>query len=1492
MKKLITILCLIVSLQSFCTNYYFSNTGNDGNAGTSFGAPWQTLTKFNTFFSSLAAGDSVLFKRGDVFVGIMTISKSGSVGNPIKIGAYGTGNMPVINGFTTISAWTSLGSGIYESTSAVSALTTMNMVTLNGIPVAMGRYPKITAANKGYLAYQTHSGQTSITSNAISGITSFVGGEVVIRSIQHILDRCVITAQTSTTVSYTSVSSYTPIDNYGFFFQNHPATLTQANTALGEWYFDPATKKLRMYFGGASPGSYTIKGSTQDVLATAISKSYINFDNISFQGANTKLLKLDGSNHIIVRNCEALYAGQDAIAGLSVNNITVDNSLVNWASDNSIYFNTATIDASGIHPKIVSANTITNNTIKNTGTLAGMGRSGDVKQMGIAVYGSNNLVEYNRITNTGYCSIYYVWGDNVLIKNNYVDSFCSVKNDGGGLYTFNNNATPASFTGQRITGNIFLNALSSAEGTTSSSKAAYGIYLDINVAGLEIDNNTVANAQRGLFNHNSHDLNVHHNTFFDNSERQIDMTYSSDATAWLVRNVILSNNIFFAKSSTEVAAMYRSLNADLPSFGTFDNNYYCRPVLETTPISTMLGTATTLRSLSGWQTFSGDDLNSNITATTVPDVSKIRFEYNATNAPVAVSLSAFYSGVDGTAYSLSVTIPAYSSLILLETSPSTACPTSGTTTSGTYYFSTICGDDNRTATQARNPITPWKTITKLNSYFASLQPGDSVLFNRGETFSGTIAIGRSGTNGSPIILGAYGTGAAPVITKLTPVTNWTLLSNDIYESNAISGGLSTLDMVLVNGVEVGKGRYPNSDAANGGYLTVDAFTSTTITDAALPTSPNWTGAEVCVRSNRWQLDRNPITAHNVSTHVLTFTNTTGDNPRVSYGYFISNSPNTLDQQNEWYYNPSTLKIRIKDLTGVRTTMQVATGTNLVTSTSRSDIKFVNIDFNGCNGNNFSLSGGTRITIQNCTIRNSGIIGVRASGTKYLTIQNNTFLNSNSDHIELVNSCQQAKILTNNMRNSAMIPGLWPTNSNTTNAIFFDGTCDTVHVIGNSIIKSGGAGVNFRNSDSLLIKNNYIDSFNIHIDDIGGIYSYNTVLPVTNNWGRVVRGNIILNGIGAPQGTNMYASPTDAYYLSSFGIYWDNRVSDILCDSNYIKNGGRANIYQHSDTRRIITRGNTLYNSQYLFYFVGGRLGEDIINNTITGNILFATGTQKVFYLESPGTTSYLTIGTINNNYMAYRDIDSLAFVTKSTSGTVNRKLSSWRSLGFDINSDTVKTLSGSILKEVYTTSSGTTFSLSPYLYIDARHTNFANFITLNPYKSGVLIRGNTNPSPRPDTLSISTTITSSILCKNGSGIINVSGTGGLEPYSGDFGDHTVTAGTYTYILIDANGSRDTGIISISEPNLLSATKTAGTISVYLGTTTVTVSATGGTSPYQYRINSGVWQASNLFTVYAGTYTVDVKDANGCTYQLPVFSVTQPASSGTDIILHKRKHIYQ
>ena len=72
------------------TMYFVSADGDDLNDGLTPETPIKTLSKASSL--SLKAGDSVLFRKGDTFVGNLHYSDlEGSKENPITIASYGEG---------------------------------------------------------------------------------------------------------------------------------------------------------------------------------------------------------------------------------------------------------------------------------------------------------------------------------------------------------------------------------------------------------------------------------------------------------------------------------------------------------------------------------------------------------------------------------------------------------------------------------------------------------------------------------------------------------------------------------------------------------------------------------------------------------------------------------------------------------------------------------------------------------------------------------------------------------------------------------------------------------------------------------------------------------------------------------------------------------------------------------------------------------------------------------------------------------------------------------------------------------------------------------------------------------------------------------------------------------------------------------------------------------------------------------------------------------
>jgi hypothetical protein len=108
----------------------------------------------------------------------------------------------------------------------------------------------------------------------------------------------------------------------------------------------------------------------------------------------------------------------------------------------------------------------------------------------------------------------------------------------------------------------------------------------------------------------------------------------------------------------------------------------------------------------------------------------------------------------------------------------------------------------------------------------------------------------------------------------------------------------------------------------------------------------------------------------------------------------------------------------------------------------------------------------------------------------------------------------------------------------------------------------------------------------------------------------------------------------------------------------------------------------------------------------------------------------------------------------------------------------------------------------------------------------------------------------------------------------------LTAGTYTVTLTDANGCTDTEQVTITQPAAaLVAAIDAQTNVLCFGEATgsATASASGGTGAYTYSWDTSPVQTGATATgLTAGTYTVTLTDANGCTDTEQV-TITQPAA---------------
>ena len=152
----------------------------------------------------------------------------------------------------------------------------------------------------------------------------------------------------------------------------------------------------------------------------------------------------------------------------------------------------------------------------------------------------------------------------------------------------------------------------------------------------------------------------------------------------------------------------------------------------------------------------------------------------------------------------------------------------------------------------------------------------------------------------------------------------------------------------------------------------------------------------------------------------------------------------------------------------------------------------------------------------------------------------------------------------------------------------------------------------------------------------------------------------------------------------------------------------------------------------------------------------------------------------------------------------------------------------------------------------------------------------------------SITSSNNISCFGGNdGDATVAISGGTAPFTYNWSPiggtgttaNTLTVGTYTVNIIDANSCTAAASVVISEPNILAATTNGTDVSCNGATDgSASVAITGGTPGYMFNWSSG--STTNLANTLApGTYTVTITDNKSCTTTATV-NVGEPASMST------------
>lgn len=526
-----------------------------------------------------------------------------------------------------------------------------------------------------------------------------------------------------------------------------------------------------------------------------------------------------------------------------------------------------------------------------------------------------------------------------------------------------------------------------------------------------------------------------------------------------------------------------------------------------------------------------------------------------------------------------------------------------------YYVSSAGSDLN----SGLSTSSPWQSISKVNSMMSSLNPGDQILFNKGDTFEGMLTITKSGTAGSYITFGSYGSGNLPVISGRKIITGWTVYSGNIYRATVSD----TVSNVYINGKLISLARYPNT-----GFLRTDASSSNTgFYDAQLNQSSGfWNGANCRIRTKNWAYEIRTVSAFNAGN--VTFSSPTTYSAYNSNGYYFDNKLIMLDVPDEWFYDKAAGYLYLIATGGVNpNTVTVEASVRKYCIYANLHIDYIiiqDIEVSKCKDHGIEMYGSDYITIRNCRINNTPLFGIRINGL-YNTIQNNFFEDNLGSAVTGV--INNGLVKDNVINRTGIIPGYgqsgWGYIALQLNV------CQNTTIESNRIDSTGYVGISV--AKNCLVQKNIIDYSCLLLNDGGGI-------DVTDCDSLKILNNIITNSIGSFETNNIQGSYCSGIYINGAAMKNTTIQGNTLCYNRYM--GMHVDHKSNPVNNKILD--NVCYNnfvSQIMFTDYSTTTFVPSYNTLIKRNILYGlSNSQTCIEVRGHTSSGISDFGLFDSNY--------------------------------------------------------------------------------------------------------------------------------------------------------------------------------------------------------------------------------------------------------------------
>ncbi len=517
----------------------------------------------------------------------------------------------------------------------------------------------------------------------------------------------------------------------------------------------------------------------------------------------------------------------------------------------------------------------------------------------------------------------------------------------------------------------------------------------------------------------------------------------------------------------------------------------------------------------------------------------------------------------------------------------------------TYYFSNT-GNNNNSGLSKNSP---WKDINKLDAI--ALNPGDKILFHRGDTFTGNINLGQSGTKQNPITIASYGEGEMPVL-KGSITVKETFKSE--HDSLILFHSISKIKNVYVNNKLLIPARYPNS-----GYLRIDESEDRfgILKDYDLKNEDHyWNGARIVFRSTHFSYDWEIINEYINNTFY--FDTLDIKYPvKKNYGYFLDQKAELLDTAGEFYYDhinkvckfyPRNKKISSIEGTIYDHGIYLADSVNNIVIQNLHFIKYHKAGVYGESNN-------SNINILNCTFAHIEKAGLQFRiNARFCNIIGNHFNNIMGRGISFSNSSNNI-IKKNRVQVVGLIPGLGIHSINGMSGIIVEAKDETrnnaldistfrsdSNYIGlNRVDSCGYIGIRVDGKNNMIEKN-IISNALLKLNFGSAIYCYKYTSNCT------IQNNYVYNTIGNIQSTSK------KYQLNGTGITI-TKASDCKILNNTIFNN-ITGISLTAKSKNCQCIGNIMYENSKSQFTMNAHNVPFNENHDIKHNTFFCTKPQQ------------------------------------------------------------------------------------------------------------------------------------------------------------------------------------------------------------------------------------------------------------------------------------------